>query len=134
AGSNPPGRVRYTRTRGPPPMSAVTATSARPSPSTSPAATNTPPGNPTPNGRSRARSCRVGPPLTHPPPGTPGADPTTMSGMPAPDTSPLATRAASVAPGTGGPVTSYRNTRGGGAATVTVTVVRGPVVTPSVAR
>src|SRR5262249_39968535 len=113
---------------------AVTATSARPSPSTSPAATNTPPVNPTPNGSSRASSCRVAPSMTDTTAGTPGADPTTMSGMPSPDTSPLATRAAAGAPGTGGPVTSYRNTRGGGAAAVTVTVVRGPVVTPSVAR
>src|SRR2546425_1179894 len=80
---------RNTRTFGPPPGPAPVMISARPSPSTSPAATNTPPRNP---GSYAMKPATRRPPLRKtrtfgPPPGPP---PVMISARPSPSTSPAA--------------------------------------------
>src|SRR5439155_11263823 len=90
-------------TRGPPPWSGVTTTSARPSWSTSAAATNPPPVNPPPNGSvGGTRYVALSVPLTTANRiGPPGPVTTTVSSTPSPFTSATAVRTSPANPGNG---------------------------------
>src|SRR5262249_41486618 len=88
-------------TRGPPPSSGVTTTSARPLPVRSPAATYRPPVNDDSNGWVRNSSFRDAPSNTATRPGPPGPVAAMMSSVPSPFTSAEAPRLPPGHPGHG---------------------------------
>ena len=90
--STAPSRPPKTVTRPPPVASADAATSANPSPSTSPTARNTPPVNAASNACTVRTVARVAPSITRNPATPPDPVPTTRSATPSPVTSPVATR------------------------------------------
>src|SRR5262249_41761261 len=101
-----------TVTRGPPPSSGVTTTSARPLPVRSPAATYRPPVNDDSNGWVRNSSFRVAPSNTATRPGPPGPAAAPMSSGPSPVTSAGAGGEAAGESGEGGERESFRPGRG----------------------